>query len=100
MRFIPILHNGYFFVLFKTGFIGLFLYLTFLLSLYFQSYKNKISIDEQIVRNFISAIGLFFIFSSLIVTGIYNLEENYTFLLGGFLYLLSNIKTNKLSKSN
>jgi len=100
MRFIPILHNGYSYVLFKTGFIGLFLYLTFLLSLYFQSYKNKISEDEQVVRNFISAIGLFFVFSSLIVTGIYNLEESYTLLLGGFLYLLSEIKTNKLSTSN
>jgi len=100
MRFIPILHNGYSFVLYKTGFIGLFLYLTFLLSLYFQSYKNKISKDEQVVRNFVSAIGLYFIFTSLIITGIFNLEENYTFLLGGFLYLLSDIKTNKLSKSN
>lgn len=100
MRYIPILHNGYFFVLFKTGIIGLFFYLSFLFLLYLQSYKNRISIDEQVVRNLISAIGLFFIFSSLIVTGIYNLEENYTFILGGFLFLLSNITTNKSIENN
>ena len=100
MRYIPILHNGYFYILFKTGFVGLFFYLSFLLLLYFQSYKNKISIDEQVVRNFISAIGLYFVFSSFIITGIYNLEETYTFILGGFLFLLSKITTNKLSKKN
>ena len=100
IRYIPILHNGYFNVLFKTGLIGFFFYLSFLLLLYIQSYKNKISTDEQVVRNFISALGLYFIFTSLIITGIYNLEENYTFILGGFLFLLSKHTTNQLSNNN
>ena len=100
IRYIPILHNGYFNVLFKTGIIGLVFYISFLLLLYIQSYKKKISIDEQVVRNFISAIGIYFIFTSLIITGMYNLEENYTFILGGFLFLLSKYKTNQLSTNN
>lgn len=100
IRYIPILHNGYFNVLFKTGLIGLFFYISFLLLLYLQSYKKKISIGEQVVRNFISAIGIYFIFTSLIITGIYNLEESYTFILGGFLFLLSRYTTNQLSNNN
>ena len=100
IRHIPILHNGYFNVLFKTGLIGLFFYMSFLLLLYVQSYKNKISTDEQVIRNFISALGLYFIFTSLIITRIYNLEENYTFILGGFLFLLSKYTTNQLSNNN
>ncbi|MCF6297793.1 MAG: O-antigen ligase family protein [Flavobacteriaceae bacterium] len=100
MRYIPILHNGYSFVLFKTGLLGLIFYLYFLFSLYFQSYKKKISKDEMLIRNFISAIGLYFIFTSFIITGIYNLEVIYTFILGGFLFLLSKTTTNPLNKNN
>ena len=100
MRYIPILHNGYSFVLFKTGIIGLIFYLSFLLLLYFQSYKKNISNHEQVIRNFISAIGLYFIFTSLIITGIYNLEEIYTFILGGFLFLLSKTQSNNFKKIN
>lgn len=100
MRFIPLLHNGYVNVLFKTGFLGLFFYISFLLSLYLQSYKNKNYKDEKIIRNIVSAIGLYYIFSSLIITGIYNLEEKYSLFLGGFLFLLSKMKTNQISENN
>jgi len=97
MRYIPLLHNGYVYLIFKTGFMGLFLYIIFLGYLYIQSYnKNKFK-NENVIRNLISGIGLFFIFTSLITTGIFNSNEIYTFLLGGFLFLLYN--TNSLQKS-
>jgi len=99
MRFIPILHNGYTNILFKTGFLGLFFYISFLLSLYIQSYKTKSYTGEEIIRNIISAIGLYFIFTSLIITGIYNLEEKYSLILGGFLFLLSKIDTNQINEN-
>lgn len=88
MRYIPLLHNGYVYLIFKTGFIGLFFYVIFLGYLYIQSYnKNKFG-NEIVIRNLIAGIGLFFIFTSLITTGIFNSNEIYTFLLGGFLFLL------------
>lgn len=100
MRFIPLLHNGYVNTLFKTGFLGLFFYISFLLLLYLQSYKNKNYKDEKIIRNLVSAIGLYFIFTSLIITGIYNLEEKYSLILGGFLFLLSKIEANQINENN
>jgi hypothetical protein len=95
MRYIPLLHNGYIYIIFKTGFTGLFFYLIFLGYLYIQSYKKRKHIDESVIRNLIAGIGLFFIFTSLITTGIYNSNEIYTFFLGGFLFFLLDINSIK-----
>lgn len=97
-RFIPILHNGYVFILYKTGIIGLLLYLFFLFSLYFQSYSKQKSIKEQVFSNLVAATGLYLLFSSLIISGLYNVEEVTAIILGIFLYLRTNSKfKNQLS---
>jgi O-antigen ligase len=100
MRYIPILHNGYFYILFKTGLLGLFVYFGFLILLYLQAYKKVLDTDLMAIRYFISAIGLYFVFTSLIITGIYNFEETYTFILGGFLFLLFKNTNNQLINNN
>jgi len=92
MRYIPIIHNGYIYVFFKTGLIGIFIYLVFLISLYFQSYKKSLSADEMALRNFVSGFGVYFLVSSFVITGIYNLEEPSSFILGSFLFLLTNTR--------
>jgi O-antigen ligase len=88
MRFIPHLHNGYVYVLYKTGIFALVLYLIFLSFLYLQSYNKSATLLKKNTQNLIAGIGLFFIFSSLITTGIYNEHEFYMFFLGGFLFHL------------
>ncbi len=92
MRFIPIIHNGYIYIFFKTGAIGLLIYMVFLVSLYFQSYKKSLSINEAALRNIISSFGVYYFVSSFVITGIYNLEEPSTFILGSLLFLLTNIR--------
>lgn len=87
MRYISYLHNGYVMIYYKTGVIGLLFYLLFLLNLYlFTFYKKNINTAIPI-NNFITAISLYFVFSSLIITGIYNLEDVYIYALGGLLAL-------------
>lgn len=97
VRFIPILHNGYVFILFKTGIIGLLLYLFFLFSLYFQAYRKSENLEIKTFRNLLSATSLYLLFSSLIITGLYNLQEETAMILGIFLYLKSksNIENNE-----
>ncbi|OSY87021.1 hypothetical protein WH52_13225 [Tenacibaculum holothuriorum] len=87
IRYIPILHNGYVFVLYKTGIIGLILYLIFLVYLYYQAYRKTKSIEVKTFGNILSATAFYLIFSSLIITGLYNLKEETAILLGVFLYL-------------
>lgn len=87
MRYIPVLHNGYIYLLFKTGIIGLMLYLLFLMYLYLQSYfviKNKF---QMVFSNILSGISLYFLFTSLIITGLYNTKDVIALILGMFLYL-------------
>jgi hypothetical protein len=94
IRYIPILHNGYVFILFKTGILGLFLYLVFLFKLYFQAYQKTENIEVKYFGNLLSGTALYLIISSLIITGLYNLVEETTLLLGVFMALKSN--TNNL----
>ena len=85
LKYISELHNGYPYVLYKTGMFGLVLYLFFLIKLYMKIY---IKYSFEIV--FISAIGIFNLFSTLTITGIYNTSDIIVFILGALLFELEN----------
>jgi hypothetical protein len=87
LRYIPHTHNGYIYVFFKTGILGLFMYLFALFSLYRQVYISSNNNNHTILLRLISGIALYFIFTSLVITGIYNLQDISILLLGIFLYL-------------
>jgi hypothetical protein len=80
MKFISELHNGYSYILYKTGFIGLFILIYFLFKIYFLIYRyNK---KNNFTLHFISAIGIIYLFTSLTITGIYNGRDVIIFILG------------------
>lgn len=81
MKFISELHNGYIYVFYKTGIIGIAFYLIFLLDLY-----NLINKEFTFRIKVISGIGIAFIFTSLVFGGIYNYRDVFSILLGGLLY--------------
>lgn len=81
MRYISELHNGYMYILYKTGIVGIILYLFFLVSLYIKIYFNK-----SFITVFISIIGLSFIFTTLVTVGINNSNEALIFILGALLF--------------
>ena len=84
MRYISLIHNGYVFILFKTGILGLILYFLFLISNYFV-YK-KIKNQDYLISNMIFGITLFYFFTTLVITGIFNLSDPITLVLGGVLF--------------
>ncbi len=81
LKYISELHNGYAYIFYKTGIIGIFLYLLFFIRLY-----KKIYINKQFVTIFISAIGIAFLFTTITITGIYNTKDTIVFILGGLLF--------------
>lgn len=86
MKYISRVHNGYIFVLYKTGILGLLLYFVFLTSLYMKIYRFNTNNSNQILVNrLISSIGLFYIFTTLIISGIYIPRDAVVFVLGGLL---------------
>jgi O-antigen ligase len=85
MKFISELHNGFAYILYKTGVLGLIIYLCFLIQLY------KIIYDKRhLPAIYISGIGLVFLFTTLTITGIYNARDIIVFILGGLLFFESN----------
>ncbi|MBZ9652275.1 O-antigen ligase family protein [Psychroflexus montanilacus] len=87
IQYLPIIHNGYALIIFKTGVLGLLLYLSLLIYLYFFSYRKNSNTKELYINNFISSIAVFYLFTSLIVSGLYNKTDVYMLVLGGLFYL-------------
>jgi len=85
MRYISHLHNGYAMLYYKTGVLGLIFYILFVLNFYLYTFKRKVNTSEFPIRNLIAAIGIYLIFSTLTITGAYNISEIYVLVLGGLL---------------
>ncbi len=66
-RYIPIIHNGYAYVYFKTGAIGLIILLLFI----FYNMSTSHSVKDKSVDNFLVGLSTSFLFSTLVVTGFY-----------------------------
>tara|TARA_B100000795_G_scaffold201456_1_gene155261 strand:- start:1410 stop:2627 length:1218 start_codon:yes stop_codon:yes gene_type:complete len=92
MRFIPHIHNGFVNTLFKVGVIGILVYFLFLYYLLAIS-KNKFNIMNNkavYIQRLIFAFGIYYIFSSLVIGGIYNQGEYSLFFLGAFIKIYIN----------
>lgn len=86
MRYIPSIHNGYIYVFFKTGMIGLILYFLFLVDIYLFAYHKAKSKELMVINYLIAGIGVHFMFTALIINGIYNIEEIFVFILGALFF--------------
>lgn len=93
MKYISRIHNGYVFVLYKMGILGLILYIIFLINLYLKTYTKRNLPQMVFVDRIIVSIAVFYFFSSLIITGIYIPIDAVVFILGGLLSIKDNLKT-------
>jgi hypothetical protein len=88
VRYIPIFHNGYVYVLVKTGLAGLALYVAALLVLYLQGRRHARSEVPARRRHgrLLQACALVFAFTTWVVAGAFNKFDLFAFLLmTGFL---------------
>ena len=90
MKYISELHNGYVYVLYKTGIIGLVLYLYFLYILYI-----KIYFERRFSNVFISAIAMCFLFSTLVTVGINNNNDTIIIILGALIFFYEKNNVNR-----
>lgn len=93
-HYIPYIHNGYGTIYLKSGIVGLFMMLYFIITLIkFQSFSIKNNFNKKtILIRLISSTGIFLFFSTLVFLGLYNKADNKSILLSIFytLYLKSN----------
>lgn len=92
MKYISRLHNGYMFVFYKTGASGFIIYLIFIIKLYIKIYKNEKDKYNAYMLRLLSAIGLFYLFTSLIISGLYISKDAVIFILGGLLSFQDRLK--------
>jgi hypothetical protein len=82
-RYIPILHNGYAYLLLKTGLVGLVCYLLFFYRCLIRAYRT----DDILVKNLLYSIVLLLLASTYVIAGLYNKSSlsQITLLLGIFI---------------
>lgn len=81
IRYISDLHNGYINILYKLGIIGLIIYLSLIIRLYLY-----IEREFTFANVMVSAIGLVYFITSIMITGMYNGRDIIIFILGGVLF--------------
>ena len=74
LRYIPIFHNGYIFVLVKTGVLGLLLYIYFLARVLLSGKRavNSPSQEEKLAGRLLIAIGLVLSATTFVIAGFFN----------------------------
>ena len=87
IQYITTLHNGYSYITFKSGFLGLLAFLLFLLILYMRVYIKSNNFKVIITNNLLSGIAIYYMFTTLIVSGIYNPRDFGGIIIGGLLFL-------------
>lgn len=90
VRYITTLHNGYAYIMFKSGFLGLLLYFLCLIYIYLQLYNKTDDYKVLITNNLLSTFGVMFLLSTLVVTGIYHPRNFSGVIIGALLYFSSN----------
>jgi hypothetical protein len=80
IRYISELHNGYMYILYKTGAIGMLIYLFIMFRWYGYIYKKL-----TLVNVLISSIGLIYVLSTVTITGLYNTRDVIIIIIGGAL---------------
>ena len=87
LRYIPHFHNGYVYVFYKTGIIGALFYLIIIFNLYKRGYVKTQTEYAKAMNRLISGFGIYFFVTTLVITGMYNLQEISVFLVGCFFAL-------------
>jgi hypothetical protein len=81
---VPWIHNGYLYVLVKTGLVGLASYLLFLARMAVGPYPSTSALGSAIVRG--TAVGL--LLSNVVVCGWFNIESVFAYLLLGYMFAI------------
>ncbi len=86
---VPSIHNGFIFVLFKTGIIGLMFYTLFLFFVFFNYQELIYRKNPNVYNKLLVATSVYMILNSFVITGIFRPGEYSVFLLGVFIALRS-----------
>ena len=92
VRYLPIFHNGYLYVLYKTGILGLFLFLLFLWDLFRQAAKTvmlTVGSGTSMAGRSLLAIALGIVFSTAVMRGYFDKKDATLLILAGAFFAQS-----------
>ncbi len=100
IRYIPILHNGYVYIVLKTGILGILIYVYLFLSLAGRGRKLVKSSPDPLLRaagKLVTGLSIVFLLTTLVMAGLFSKEEllSATIFLGALLALTTGFVTDE-----
>jgi hypothetical protein len=92
---VPSIHNGFVYVLFKTGIIGFIFYVWFIGHIFITHQKFRTKDSNILFNKLIIATSLYMLFNSFVITGIFRPGEFSVFLYG--ILIASKYKSERLN---
>jgi hypothetical protein len=94
-QFIPLVHNGYMYILVKTGLLGILFFLIFIIKFYPSKNSERIPQKHLFLRVILKSLIIFCVISNFVINGFFNLEMQFLLIcIGAFFYYL-NAETQK-----
>lgn len=93
-QYIPLVHNGYMYILVKSGLLGLFLFLHFMFQFYKSNKSLKYNLQNRFPHSLLKSLIVCCIFTTFVINGFFNLEMQFLLITIGALrnYLDNNVK--------
>lgn len=79
---VPSIHNGFVNVMFKTGIIGLFFYVSFIAYIFVSNQRNKKEEYTFLINKLLVSTSLYMLYNSFVITGFFRSGEFSIFLFG------------------
>lgn len=90
---VPSIHNGFIFVLFKTGLTGLFFYLGIIIFMFFKFQRFRTINSDSVLNGLIISTSLYVFFNSFVIAGFYRPGEFSLFIFAILLASQEKIQT-------
>jgi O-antigen ligase len=79
---VPSIHNGFIYVLFKTGIIGLLFYIIFIVYVFITFQKFRLNQSNSIFNKLLVSTSIYMVLNSFVITGFFRPGEFSVFFLG------------------
>ena len=102
-QFIPLLHNGFMYILIKSGMLGVILFFIFLYRFYPSKRTKSKNKQQSFLRVILKSLVICCILTTFVINGFFNFEMQFLLISLGAFYnylkkeIISNIKLNELN---
>jgi hypothetical protein len=97
-QFIPLVHNGFLYILVKTGLLGILFFFIFLIKVYPSNQSKRIPQEYLYLRVILKSLIIFCVLTNFVINSFFNLEMQFLLICIGAFFEYLNDETQKYTQ--